>query len=63
VKGVILERVVHFLGESRYGADCTPVAAHGCVTYMEVGEGRELGAASFTYMEVGEGRELGAASF
>ena len=30
---------------------------------MDVGKGRELGAASFAYMDVGKGRELGAASF
>ena len=38
---------IHLLGESRYEANGTLVAAHGCVAYMEVGEGREHGAVSF----------------
>ncbi len=55
--------LIHLLGESRYKANCTFAAAHGGVAYMDVGEVRELGAASFAYMDVGEVRELGAASF
>jgi hypothetical protein len=38
----------HLLGEQRYTANGTLVAAHGCVAYKDVGEGRELGAVSFT---------------
>ena len=37
----------HLLGESRYEANCTFAGAHGSVAYMDVGEGRELGAVSF----------------
>jgi hypothetical protein len=39
--------LIHLLGESCYKANCTLAAAHGCVAYMDVGEGRELGAVSF----------------
>ncbi len=39
--------IVHLLGEGRYVSDCTTVAAHNGVAYMEVGEGREHGAVSF----------------
>jgi hypothetical protein len=45
---VLFARHLHPLGESRYGVDCTFVAAHVCVAYMDVGEGREHGAVSFT---------------
>ena len=38
---------VHLLGELRYVANCALAAAYGCVAYMDVGEGREHGAASF----------------
>jgi len=39
--------LIHLLGEPRYEANCTLAAAHGCVAYMDVGEGREQGAVSF----------------
>jgi len=38
---------IHLLGEPRYRANCTLVAAHGSVASMDGGEGREPGAASF----------------
>ena len=38
----------HPLGKSRYRANRTPTVAHGCVAYMDVGEGHKLGTASFT---------------
>ena len=42
-----IDLLIHLLGESRYEANCTFAGAHGSVAYMDVGEGRELGAVSF----------------
>jgi hypothetical protein len=39
--------LIHQLSKLRFKANCTLAAAHGCVAYMDVGEGRELGAVSF----------------
>jgi hypothetical protein len=42
-----IDLLIHLLGESSYEANCTFAGAHGSVAYMDVGEGRELGAVSF----------------
>jgi hypothetical protein len=39
--------LIQLLGEPRYKANRTLAVAHGGVAYMDVGEGRELGAVSF----------------
>ncbi|MES9881135.1 MAG: hypothetical protein ABW185_09665 [Sedimenticola sp.] len=48
MKTVDINLHFHLLGESRYGVNCTLAVAHGCVTYRDVGEGREHGAVSLT---------------
>ena len=45
--GISFDLLIHLLGGPRYKANCTLAAAHCCVAYKDVGEERELGAASF----------------